>query len=283
MDKTLVKGVQLLELLVQAESPRGVADLARAAGWQPSNVHRTLQTWAQLGFVAQDADSGAYRCTLRLFEWGCRVVDRLDLRRLARPHLAALAQRTQETIHLSMLEGADIVYLDKIDSAQPVRAYSEIGGRAPAHCVATGKALLAHAPAGALDRLPSPLPRPTIHSAADRAALRLQFQRIRDAGFATNREEWRLGVRGLGAAVFDPHGQAIAAVGLSAPAARLPAAREKEFGQLVAAAAQSIGAELGGGTPAVDVAASGPRRAAQAACLPVSSRFVSNPSKVNPP
>ncbi len=250
MDKTLIKGVQLLELLVQADGPCGVAELARASGWQPSNVHRTLQTWSQLGFIVQDADSGAYRCTLRLFEWGCRVADQLDLRRLARPHLVALAERTQETIHLSQLVGADVVYLDKIDSAQPVRAYSEIGGRAPAHCVATGKALLACAPAPALEQLPSPLPRPTIHSVPDRAALQAQFTRIRAAGYAVNHEEWRIGVRGLGAAIFDHQARAVAAVGLSAPAGRLPAVREKALGALVAAAAQAVTVALGGSASA---------------------------------
>ena len=275
MDKTLVKGVQLLELLVQADGPCGVAELARASGWQPSNVHRTLQTWSQLGFIAQDADSGTYRCTLRLFEWGCRVADQLDLRRLARPHLIALAELTQETIHLSQLDRAEIVYLDKIDSAQPVRAYSEIGGRAPAHCVATGKALLAHAPAAALAQLPSPLPRPTIHSVPDRPALQAQFTRIRAAGYAVNREEWRIGVRGLGAAIFDHQARAVAAVGLSAPAGRLPASREKELGALVAAAAQAITVALGGSADACESArrpARADRPAVRAARAPAPSR-----------
>ncbi len=249
MDKTLIKGVELLGQLVRAGVPCGVSELARQSGLNPSNVHRTLQTWTHLGFVAQDAASGAYQCTLRLFEWGSRVADGIDVRRLAREPLARIAHQTQETIHLSVLEGADIVYLEKIDSPQPVRAYSEVGGRAPAHCVATGKALLAHAGEAALAALPLPLPRSTNRTVTDLKALRVQLQQARRAGFAVNREEWRLGVSGLGAPVFDQSGRAIAAVGLSAPSARLSDARMQQLGRALAATAQEITRALGGGTP----------------------------------
>lgn len=247
MDKTLVKGVQLLEHLVHAGTACGVSELARKTGLNPSNVHRTLQTWTHLGFVAQDEETGAYRCTLQLFEWGCRVADGFDVHRVARDHLAQLAHGSQETIHLSVLDGAEIVYLDKIDSPQPVRAYSEIGGRAPAHCVATGKALLAHGGQAALDALPSPLPQLTPRTVPDLKALRSQLELIRQRGYAVNREEWRLGVSGLGAPVFDQRGKAIAAVGLSAPSARLSATRERELGLALVATANDITQALGGG------------------------------------
>ncbi|MBU2409970.1 MAG: IclR family transcriptional regulator, partial [Gammaproteobacteria bacterium] len=243
---TLVKGVQLLEHLVQSGAPCGVSELARKTGLNPSNVHRTLQTWTHLGFVAQDPATGAYRCTLQLFEWGCRVADGFDVHRVARDHLAKLAHACQETIHLSVLDGAEIVYLDKIDSPQPVRAYSEIGGRAPAHCVATGKALLAHGGPTAWAALAQPLPQHTPKTVADLDALKAQFKLIRQRGYAVNREEWRLGVSGLGAPIFDQRGQAIAAVGLSAPSARLGPARERELGVALAATANDIMRALGG-------------------------------------
>lgn len=247
MDKTLIKGVQLLDHLVRANAPRGVTELARQTGLNPSNVHRTLQTWAHLGFVEQDADSGAYRTTLRLFEWGCRVAGGYDVRRIAREHIALLARTTQETIHLSVLDGIEVVYLDKIDSPQPVRAYSELGGRVPAYCVATGKVLLAHAAEEVLASLPTPFARATAKTVADLEALRTQLARARQDGYAVNREEWRIGVSGLGAPIFDAQGQPIAAVGLSAPSARLDAARMRELGAMLVATANSISLALGGG------------------------------------
>ena len=247
MDKTLIKGVQLLDCLVRAEGPCSIGELARLSGLNSSNVHRTLQTWSHLGFVAQDPASGAYHCTLQLFEWGCRVADGFDVRAAARDHLARLAADTQETIHLSVLDGSEIVYLDKIDSPQPVRAYSKIGGRAPAHCVATGKALLAHASPSVLAALPSPLPAPTQNTVADLNALRMQLTEVRNRGYAVNHEEWRMGVSGLGAPVFAQSGQAIAAVGLTAPSARLQPPAEHQLAMKVVAAAEAISKALAPG------------------------------------
>ncbi len=253
MDSTLVKGVAVLEWLVQQQRSCRVSEVAQALGLARSNAHRTLQTWTHLGFVAQDTDSGTYHCTLRLFEWGSRVADGFDVRRVAREHLAELARSTQETIHLSVLDGAEIVYLEKIDSPQPVRAYSEVGGRAPAHCVATGKVLMAHAGAAALACLAAPLPRLTPKTVADLDALRAQFVQIRRLGYAVNREEWRLGVSGLGAPIFNQQGQAIAAAGLSAPSVRMDDKRIKELGVAIAATALAITQSLGGRVPAATI------------------------------
>ena len=245
MDKTLVKGVDLLGHLVDRGHPCGVHELARVTGLPPSNVHRTLQTWLQLGFVAQEP-GGGYHCTLKLFEWGCRVAGTLDVKRVAREHLVRIARATEETIHLSVLEGADIVYLDKVESPQPVRAYSEIGARAPAHCVATGKVLLAFGGDEAFAALAPRLARATEHTICDRDVLRAQLERIRHRGYAVNHQEWRLGVSGLGAPVFDQQGVAVAAVGLSAPSGRLGEARERELGAQLVATAQAVSHAIGG-------------------------------------
>ncbi len=226
-----------------------MTELARLAGLPPSNVHRTLQTWANLGFVAQDRESGLYNCTLRVIEWGSRVADGFDVRRAAREPLRRLARETQETIHPSLLDGLEIVYLEKIASPQPVRADSTVGGRALAHCVATGKVLLACAGSEALAQLPVPLPRPTRHTVADLRALERQIEQVARDGYAVNREEWRLGVSGLGAAVYDQCGQAIAAAGLSAPTARLDENRIRTLGLALAATASEITRAFGGRVP----------------------------------
>ena len=246
MDKTLVKGVNLLQYLVESSGSCTVSGIAKALGLQPSNVHRTLQTWCALGFVVQSPQTGEYHCTLRLFEWGSKVAGSVNVRRLAHEHLLQLAQSSQETIHLSVLEGAEIVYLDKIDSPQPVRAYSEVGGRAPAHCVATGKALLAVQSEAVLTSLPKPWCRPTTNTVKTLAALQKELALVRATGYAVNREEWRVGVSGLGAVIRDQNGRAIAAVGLSAPSSRMGAARIRQLGLLLMETTNQISRAMGG-------------------------------------
>jgi len=142
MDSTLAKGLAVMEWMARQARACRVTDVANAFGMARSNAHRTLQTLVECGWAVQDADTSAYRPSLRLFELGAMVSEAADIGALLRPHLAALAQASGETIHLAVLDGAEIVYLDKFDSPLPVAAYSRIGGRAPACCVASGKAML---------------------------------------------------------------------------------------------------------------------------------------------
>ncbi len=244
MDTTLLKGLNVLEALIQSDRPRGVSEFAAELGLTKSNVHRVLQTLQAAGYVGQ-LEAGSYRPTLKTWELGSKIHSRLDVAREARPHLMQLANATRESVHLSMLDGAEVVYIDKIDSPEPVRAYSTIGGRAPAHCVATGKVLLAFseasAPSAGKRGFDQHTPR-TITSWKDFAA---SCSEIRVKGFAVNWGEWRDRVRGVAAPVRDTYGLVVAAVGISGPAERLTRPRIVDAGRHVLEAAEKISEALG--------------------------------------
>jgi DNA-binding IclR family transcriptional regulator len=231
MNKTLATGLKILEFLVSRAQPCSVSDVAREFSLVPSNAHRSLQTLVALGYAKQSTDS-RYQASLRLFELGSQVVGTLDIRYLAHQAMAALAADTLETIHLVVRDGAHVVYLDKINSPQPVAAYSHIGGTAPAQCVASGKVLLAYAMpadnAQALAWLRDAVPVLEPYTAAshlDHRALHDDLRKVRHQGYALNRGEWREDVAGLGAPVFDAHGEAIGALGISLPRIRCTAKR----------------------------------------------------------
>ena len=247
MDSTLAKGLSVLEWLSRQQRDCRVTDVAQALGLARSNAHRTLQTLRECGWVVQDASSSAYRTSLKLFELGALVEAAADLKTLLHPRLAGLAQCSGETIHLAVLDGAEIVYLDKFDSPLPVAAYSRIGGRAPAYCVASGKALLAAAghDAAALGALLGALLPHTPHTWTNLEALHADLQRTRARGWAENREEWRLGVCGLGAPVFNARGAPVAAVGMSVPSIRFGRAQARALGESLAACARDASQILG--------------------------------------
>jgi DNA-binding IclR family transcriptional regulator len=248
MDSTLAKGLAVIEWMARRQQDCRVTDLAQAFGMGRSNAHRTLQTLVECGWAAQDASTSAYRPSLRLFELGALVAEVADITVLLRPHLATLARATGETIHLATLDGAEIVYLDKFDSPLPVAAYSRVGGRAAAYCVASGKALLAAArlPVPALrERLGSKLVAHTPHSIVDFGALQAELENTRARGYAENREEWRLGVCGLGAPVFDARGEAIAAVGMSVPSIRFARTQARVLADQIMACARDASTTLG--------------------------------------
>ncbi|KAG0921387.1 hypothetical protein G6F31_020346 [Rhizopus arrhizus] len=98
--------------------------------------------------------------------------------------MRTLADQTGETVHLSVLDGFDVVYVDKIDSPQPIRAYSMVGGRAPAYAVATGKALLAYQPDGYVERYAEQLVRHTPSTIVSMALLKDELRKIARAGYA---------------------------------------------------------------------------------------------------
>lgn len=245
MDTTLLKGLDVLEALCKSSSPRGVSELARELGLTKSNLHRTLQTLVRAGYVRGALVAGTYECSLKLFELASGIVARLDVRQSADVYMQQLASLTKETIHLSVLDGWDVIYLNKIESLHPVRAYSSIGGRAPAHCVASGKALLAWQGENFLQQLPTTLVAPTARSLSTREALFVELAKVRRQGFATNRGEWRDGVGGVAAIVFDVAGTPVASLGISGPLERMRPAAIRKHSQLVVDAAIGLSGALG--------------------------------------
>lgn len=246
MNNTLVKGLGLLEILARSDGPRGVTELANELGINKSNVHRLLQALVELGYVRQDPDQSTYAATIRIWELGVAVLQNLDLRRIAEPVMQWLLARSRETVHLSLLEGDEVVYVHKLDSPEPVRAYSEIGGRAPAHCVATGKAMLAWRGQAQLEVYARQLRAYTPRTITRPAEFLLEMDRIRRSGFALNRGEWRESVGGVAAPIRDPSGGVIAAIGVSGPIERMKRSAQKVFAADVCEAASRLTAELAG-------------------------------------
>ncbi|MBN9427043.1 MAG: IclR family transcriptional regulator [Burkholderiales bacterium] len=248
MNNTLVKGLALLEVLARSDRPLGVTELARRLEIGKSNVHRLLQALTELRYVRRDETAGTYQASIRVWELGAAMLGQLDLRQVAAPAMQGLLQRSRETVHLSVLDQDEVVYLHKLDSPEPVRAYSQIGGRAPACCVATGKAMLAFESADLQQALSRRLVRHSPRSIVDAGEFLREMERVRTQGYAVNRGEWRESVCGVAAPIRDPAGRVVAAIGVSGPAERLRPSLFKALGQDVIAAAAAVEHDYGGGS-----------------------------------
>lgn len=246
MDTTLAKGLALLDWLARQPQPRRLADVAREFSLARSSAHRSLQTLVECGWAEQDEHS-AYRASLRLVELGSLVGASGDLKARLHLPLAALWRATGETIHLTVRDGGEVVYLAKFDSPLPVAAYSQVGGRVPAYCVASGKALLAAARMDlvTLRATLGELHAHTPNTVTDIEALAAELEQCRTRGHAVNREEWRAGVCGLGAPVFDARGEPVAAVGISVPSIRFARDRRRELAEALVECAWQCSGLLG--------------------------------------
>lgn len=245
MDKTFLKGLILLEAMAKSERSCGVTELALELGLHKSNVHRLLQGLVHQGFARRDPETSRYMLTMKLWELGAKVSDRLDVRQEAYSVMQVLAKKTEETVHLSILEGVEVLYIDKIDSPQPIRAYTKIGGRAPAQCVATGKALLAWASKEIIEQVESCLEPYTPLSITTADALSAELKDIRANGFAINKGEWREEVGGIASPIFDVSGKAVAAIGISGPMVRCTQEWQEQTSQILIELSLTISRRLG--------------------------------------
>lgn len=219
--QTLGRGIEVLELL--ARGPRTSRAVGEALGLNRSTAYRLVQTLVVHGLVQREGYGEAtYRLTPRLWELGVSAIGPSEIRTAAGREVRELADKYGETVHLAIYHQFEVVYIDKADSWQPIGSYTRLGGRSPAYCVATGKALLAHQTQQEVERLiEAGLERATPQTLTDPGDLKRELQVVREQGCAVNRGEWRSDVAGLAVPLFDAAGEPLAAVGFSGPIDRV--------------------------------------------------------------
>jgi len=246
IDKTLTKGLAILEKMSQMDRPVGVSELANSNNLTKSNVHRLLQSLKILGYIRQCATSPAYELTPKMWEIGSAYLSHTNIHAAAFDDMHSLGRASKETIHLSILDHQDIIYIGKIDSRLPIQAYSQLGARAPIHAVATGKAILAHQSVQALEKiLPERLEAYTTTTKIIKAQLLEELEQVAAKGYAINIGEWRAGVNGVAAPIWDATREVCAGIGITGPAERLDHASLIEFAPIVVRAAKNISRKIG--------------------------------------
>lgn len=241
-----MKGLAVLEAIIRLDGQvLTLEEIAGEVGLTRSNTHRTLQTLAHAGYVRREPSTGTYRSTLKMFELGARQLANLDVRRMAPPFMRELSRQTSETVHLSVLDGLDVVYVDKIDSPQPLLAYSAVGARAPAYAVATGKVLLAFQVPEYIEHYGSAVQKHTEDTHVSMLVLKQELADVSRIGYAINRGEWRKGIGGIAAPVFNGLDEIVAALGISGPLERLTNQKMAEYAPCVQQAARRLSAHLG--------------------------------------
>lgn len=232
------RALRIIELL--SDSGRGVTleDLTARTGIPRSSLHRLLSALRHRGFAAQPEPNGPYFLGTELLAAAFRYHDRLDLRALVHPVLLRLRERLDETVHMAVLDGGEIVYVDKVEAVHPITMSSVIGGRNPAHSTGVGKALLAWTyPTDEAIRLwadaHAPLAARTRHSITSPAGLAEEARTIRGRGYALDMEESEDGVRCAAVPVFLGRATPVAGISVTAPKDRFPKARLAEAAEIL--------------------------------------------------
>jgi IclR family acetate operon transcriptional repressor len=246
--KSLIKALNILEALAEGEKPTyTLTELSRRLRLHVSTVHRLVVNLARQGFVEQDPATGGYELGFRVLRMGLRVLDRLDFRRIALPLLRELNEKTQETVHLVILQGELGISIEKLLSPQPVGLDARLGGMMPLHCTGVGKALLAFQDDDLLERISkSPgLLRHTAQTITSLPQLRKELERIRERGYSVDNEEAVDGLRCVATPIFDHAGRVVAAFSVAGPATRVTPERTPEIALLVCETGRKISYRLG--------------------------------------
>ncbi|MEM7194672.1 MAG: IclR family transcriptional regulator [Pseudomonadota bacterium] len=243
VDSTLSKGLRILEVLAQSDRDRGVSELARELDLTKSNTFRLLRSLCELGYAETTRDR-TYKATLKMWQVGLQTIDNLNLGELARPQMRMLSEISGEAIYLAVQDGLNVTYIDKIESTKPIRSFTPKGGNAPIHCVGTGKALLAANYSAYREALKDNLTRYTDKTITSIRRLDQDMQDTIKRGFAIDHGEYRDQILSFGATIFLPNGEAIAAIGVSAPNINLDQARIKKICSAVKVAADSVTGQL---------------------------------------
>lgn len=203
--------------LLAGQEELGTNDLARRIGVNPSTASRLLATLEAARLVERVPATGRYRLGLRLLELGNAAVVRLDVRKVARPHLETLVEETGETATLSVPGERDAVTVDFVQSGSSVQSVARLGRPSVAHATATGKVLLAFAD---LSLAPGPLERFTRRTVTDRRKLAAEVERVREQGWAEAAGERETDLNAIAAPAFGADGRVAAILGLQGPEGR---------------------------------------------------------------
>lgn len=236
--------------ILQALSERsdtGISELSVRLAMPKATVYRFLQTMKTLGYVRQEVDSERYGLSMKVFEIGAKALPYHELVDIAQTPMQNLSEATGESVQLGLLIDSAIICVHRVDSRRTLGIHSRVGYRAPLHCTAIGKVLLAWERPERRDRILEgyEFTRFRDQTIASRAAFDAELQRTLAQGFGQDREEFDDHIRCVGIPVFDRNNHVVAGLSVSFPTFRYDTETEQQLVSSLRAASREISAQLG--------------------------------------
>lgn len=254
-DATLIQSLdRAMEVLkvVAFGGGMSLSEIAEASDQSASTTYRVLLTLERHRIVEFDEPNQLWHVGLEAFRIGSTFLGRTSLVEQSRPLMRRIMAETRETANLAILDRGEVVFLNQVETHEPIRAFFRPGTRGPAHASGVGKALLAFLGEQQLDDLIARqgLAAFTQNTITDEASLQAELARIRTRGWSVDNEERTEGMRCIAAAIFDAHGDAVAGISISGPSVRIVPEKDRQFGRLIADTALQITRAIGGRPPA---------------------------------
>lgn len=222
-NSSVIKTLKILEAIAEHEGGLGVTALANKLNINKSTVYRFLATLEEEGYLEKNQSTQQYQFGIGMYELSSKVVNQKNWISDIRPYLVDLKDRVQETVHLGVEDGGEVVYIDKVDCDRSIRMYSKVGRRSPLYCTGIGKAILAHLPE---EQRELKLQKLKFHRYTDQTItniddLRIELKKIRAQGYSFDLEEHEVGVKCAAAPIFNFKGSVIGAISIAGPTSRI--------------------------------------------------------------
>lgn len=226
-----LRAFAVLEIIANSSSALTLAQITESAQLPKPTVFRLVTRLEKAGLLMREPATKAYSTGHRLTGFAVNVMLNSHERGTRHRILESLVEEIGETCNCTMLDGSEVVYLDRVETAWPLRLHLQSGSRVPLHCTASGKLFLAHMPKRARDKLISagPLLKYTENTISDAARLEKELARIRKDDFSVDDEEFLMGMVCLAVPVYDISQRMVAAVAVHAPKARMSLELAREF------------------------------------------------------
>lgn len=217
------RALSILELLSKYPKGLGLTSISKELNLAKSTAHRLLSSLLSRDFVYQSKEDDSYNLSLKIAKLSFGIIENIDIRKIARPFIEELSAAVNEVVHLCILDGHEVVYIDKVESDRTLRMYSQIGKRALPHCTGVGKMILSGLSDSEINNIINitGLPRFTENTILSKDTLLKEVELIRSRGYSLDREEHESGIYCISAPVYDYTGTIIAGFSISGPTDRI--------------------------------------------------------------
>ncbi len=246
--QVLDRAINILEFIGrQSSGEAALPELSAAMKLHKTTTHRIAHVLESRGLLRRGLDSNRYRLGLHLYDLGCQALDHVNIRDEARPLMTRVAYEVGETVHLALLDRAEVLYIERVEAQRSLTMGSKLGARNPVYCTALGKAILAYSAEAEVDRTLAGLRMEarTRNTITNVLTLKRELERVRDRGYAIDDEEIEEGIRCIAAPILNASGLAVAAVSVSGPSSRITPERYQLIGKTMMKAAQELSTRMG--------------------------------------
>lgn len=216
---SIAKAARVLSLFNENNRKLRNVDIHRLTGFNKSTVMRLLLSLEKVGYVEKDPGTGEYSIGVALFETGSKYLDQTDLHRQTMPVISELAGQCNETAYLAVLNGHEVIYLDRVESSKAIRTTSRVGGRVPLYCTGAGKAILAFQEERQIEAIlkAAKIKAFTPRTLTERGKILKNLEEVRKRGYAVDNQEYEEEIKSIGAPVRDRNGRVAASICVAGP------------------------------------------------------------------